>query len=327
MKSRNYLMCGGLLASLFVFQLSVFAQSPHIRANISGAQGDGKCTFEVEVDGSAEVEIHGDQGDLRTTSGRPAVWRRLVCNQPLPNNPADFRFQGIDGRGRQQLVRDPNSSGGVAVIRIEDPQGGSEGYTGDITWRGGDNHYGGVGNWSIGRTPQRENDQPRQQEPQRPSEQGRSGQWGQRISRADAVNICRNQVVVIRSVPLNRVRATPATQEPDGDIRVNFTFVNSYGGSKSGFCKVSGSGQILEFQVEQNAQNGRASWNQALNTCQREAAKTFGVAEENVRVQHGTDPGNGSFLINYQAQDRAGRIRTGVCRVSAVGEIEEFRRW
>ena len=98
------------LAFFCVLSSVAFAQPNHFRATITGAPGDGKCTFEVEVDGSAEVEIHGDQGDLRNISGRPPVWRRLVCNQPLPNNPVGFRFQGIDGRGRQQLVRDPNSS-------------------------------------------------------------------------------------------------------------------------------------------------------------------------------------------------------------------------
>jgi hypothetical protein len=58
-----------------------------------------------------------------------------VCNQVLPPNPAEFRFHGIDGRGRQELIRDP-SRGGVAVIRIEDPKGGREGYTFDLEWRG-----------------------------------------------------------------------------------------------------------------------------------------------------------------------------------------------
>jgi hypothetical protein len=108
-----------------------------IRANIRGGGGDGKCTFEVVVDRAAEVQIRGDQGSLRTLAGAPARWVRLGCNQPLPANPRDFRFQGIDGRGRQQLVRDPRNNRGTAVVRIEDPKGGSEGYTGDILWRGG----------------------------------------------------------------------------------------------------------------------------------------------------------------------------------------------
>lgn len=110
-------------------------QVARIQASISGGGGDGKCTFEVEVDGVAEVEIQGDRGILRTVSGNPARWRRLDCNQPLPGNSTDFRFKGIDGRGSQNLVRDPNSNRGRAVVRLEDPKNGSEGYTGDIMWR------------------------------------------------------------------------------------------------------------------------------------------------------------------------------------------------
>jgi hypothetical protein len=51
----------------------------------------------------------------------------------MPMNPVDFRFQGLDGRGNQRLIRDPRN-GGSAVVRIDDPRGGSQGYTFDITW-------------------------------------------------------------------------------------------------------------------------------------------------------------------------------------------------
>jgi hypothetical protein len=106
-----------------------------IRATILGGGGPGTCTFEVEVDGAAEVEIRGDQGTLRTTSGSPARWLRLDCSQAMPGNPAGFRFTGVDGRGRQGLIHDPGSNRGTAVIRIEDPKGGRENYTGKVTWR------------------------------------------------------------------------------------------------------------------------------------------------------------------------------------------------
>src|SRR5260370_16684655 len=88
----------------------------------------GKCTIEVGVDGAAEVEVRGDTANLRNLAGQPPRWRRFECNGPLPPNPLDFRFAGVDGRGRQQLVQDPRN-GGVAVVRIEDPPNGSEGYT------------------------------------------------------------------------------------------------------------------------------------------------------------------------------------------------------
>lgn len=109
-----------------------------MRAFIRGARSDhGKCTAEVEVDGVAEVAIRGDTGEIRTISGQPASWRRLECTGPLPANPSEFRFRGIDGRGRQELAADPRNNRGLAVVRIEDPQGGREGYTFDLEWRGG----------------------------------------------------------------------------------------------------------------------------------------------------------------------------------------------
>jgi hypothetical protein len=137
MRSKNKTfwisVAGGLALGmpLFAQQVATF------RAQIRGGGGDrGKCTIEVDVDGVVEIEIQGDQGRMRTLSGNPAGWRRMECNQPLPQNPRDFRFSGVDGRGRQTLLRDPSSNRGVAVVRIEDPQGGHEGYTFDIEWGG-----------------------------------------------------------------------------------------------------------------------------------------------------------------------------------------------
>jgi hypothetical protein len=115
-------------------------QSYERRAMIRGGNPDrGKCTIEVVVDGAADVEVRGDSAVLRNLSGQPPQWRRFECTGPLPANPANFRFSGVDGRGRQTLVRDPRN-GGVAVVRIEDKDNGSEGYTFDLTWSAG---YGG----------------------------------------------------------------------------------------------------------------------------------------------------------------------------------------
>jgi hypothetical protein len=280
-------------------------QSQSIRASITGGDGSGKCTFEVQVDGAAEVEIAGDRGTIRQLSGQPARWLRLTCNRPLPNNPGSFRFQGVDGRGRQQLVRDPNGSGGVAVIRIEDSKGGSERYTGDIEWRDGNDNWGGVGNWNNGR---RANDD-----------------WKSRITPADAMRICKNQVMETRNVAGNRVTVSRGEMQRDGDSVINFTFRNANGVARNGTCTVSRTGQIVDFEVERGRNANRASLNQALDACQDEAARRFGVQRDNVRVQHGIDPGNGSYLVNFQVPDRANRIRTGTCRISPTGEIENFR--
>ena len=119
------------------------------RASMRGGGNpyNGKCTIEVVVDGSAEVEIRGDRALLRNLDGRPPEWRRFECTGVMSPNPGDFRFQGIDGRGRQKLVRDPRGNRGVAVVLLEDPDNGAEGYTFDLIWsaNGSSTPYGGYG--------------------------------------------------------------------------------------------------------------------------------------------------------------------------------------
>jgi hypothetical protein len=125
-----------LLPILGLAAVSASAQTFERRADITGG-GDrdrGKCTIEVVVDGAVEIELRGDHAVMRNLDGHLPQWRRFVCNQPMPPNPAGFRFAGVDGRGRQTLVRPP-AAGGPAVVRIEDPQGGSEGYTFDMFWQ------------------------------------------------------------------------------------------------------------------------------------------------------------------------------------------------
>jgi hypothetical protein len=129
------LLTAAAIAAISVSLSAQSAQTFQRRAVMkgSGDSGRGKCTIEVVVDGAAEVEVRGDMGILRNLSGRPPQWRRFECNGVMPPNPAEFRFAGVDGRGRQELIRDPRNGGG-AVVRIEDPDNGSEGYTFDLFW-------------------------------------------------------------------------------------------------------------------------------------------------------------------------------------------------
>ena len=125
--------------------LSAQAQTLPRKASIqgSGQSAEGKCTIEVVVSGAAEVEIQGDTAMLRNLSGDSPEWRRFQCNAVMPRVPLRFRFEGIDGRGRQILDRNP-SDGGPAIIRIEDRKGGSEGYTFDVMWNGAGDPRGGL---------------------------------------------------------------------------------------------------------------------------------------------------------------------------------------
>jgi len=103
------------------------------RASVDGNPNEGKCTVQVVVDGAADVEIRGGNATLRTVAGSPSGWQRFDCTGIMPNSPAHFRFQAIEGRGRAELVRSPGE-GEPAVVRIEDPQPGASVYSFNIFW-------------------------------------------------------------------------------------------------------------------------------------------------------------------------------------------------
>jgi hypothetical protein len=155
LSKRNFL-AAALLVILFR-PLHVKAQS--LRATIVGSGGpSGRCTIQLSVDGSAEVEVSGDTGHLTTLTGQNADWRRFQCNGALPQNPADFRRVQMAGRGSVRLLRDPRRSGGSAVVRIDDPQSGHANYTFDLQWSdrqwGGRGGYGGGPGWQPAPSPQ-----------------------------------------------------------------------------------------------------------------------------------------------------------------------------
>jgi hypothetical protein len=132
MKLAPAALCAGFCAV-------AFSQSTDsLRVAITGTSGDrGKCSVEVLVDGVAEVEITGSQARMRTLSGARSAWKRLECNMALPSNPAEFKFTPSKSkRGKEALLHDPAGYGGTAVVRIEDPETGSQSYKFVFEWRG-----------------------------------------------------------------------------------------------------------------------------------------------------------------------------------------------
>ena len=143
MKTRIFLLSIAGLAATANFGFSqTFQRTATMRGGGNGSQG--KCTIEVVVDGAAQVEVRGTSASLINLKGQPPQWRRFECNSPLPANPAGFRFAGVDGRGRQTLIREPRG-GSPAVVEINDPDNGTEGYTFDLIWDQQGNYSGDRG--------------------------------------------------------------------------------------------------------------------------------------------------------------------------------------
>jgi hypothetical protein len=128
-------------AVLAALALPAHAGAELRQATITGGGGStGRCSIVVDVDGSAEVEVSGSAGRLRTISGSEAAWRRFQCSGAMPRD-SDIWLAAISGRGNVRLIRQPRNNGGAAIVRIDDPRGGRGNYAFDLQWSG----FGGGG--------------------------------------------------------------------------------------------------------------------------------------------------------------------------------------
>jgi len=177
---------------------AVYGQNYQRQASIvgDGNPNQGKCTIEVIVDGTAQVEIRGASATLHNLSGQRAQWRRFECNAPMPVNPPNFRLQGIDGRGRQNLIRDPQN-GGVAVVQIEDKDNGPEGYTFDVLWdsRGGYNQPPTTSNGPVYRDDNQNRNRPDDQYRANNRDSSYYRQYGHGFAKNEAIRICQQEVI------------------------------------------------------------------------------------------------------------------------------------
>jgi len=319
-----------ILAGLAAIGSPLTAQnSQQQRARIvGGGSGDqGKCTIEVVVDGTAEVEVRGDTAFLRNLNGQPAQWRRFECTGRMPVNTADFRFAGVDGRGRQTLIRDPRN-GGSAVVRIEDPQGGAQGYTFDLMWSGGNGPY------TSGQGPYNPNNRDYPNDRGNPGGVLNNGQYS-----ADAVRNCEDAVRQQAAGRFNsrdvRIRTNSAQDNRGGRDSVTGTVNVGRNETYDFYCSVNmNNGRVQSARIENGPSQGGAyrqygdrgvsSNSQAIQSCQT-------AVEDRLRTQ-----GSGRVQFDsINADSRQGRndwivgtARNGrgdafnfSCNVNATGSV------
>lgn len=216
-------------------------------ATITGSGGtSGKCTIEVRVDISAEIDVYGDSGRLRTLAGQPATWTRMECTAPLPNGMSDFRFRGIDGRGSAKLIQDPRNNNSMAVVRIDDQRSGADGYTFEIEWSGasGGTPTGGFSTgWGT----------PAASGPASSPGTSTAGGWGSgrgtRMSAESAIDLCRAEVRTRgeRDYGLRNIDITSAAIDT-GQGRRNW--VTGAFRSRSGNSSSRGSGYRFNCEID-----------------------------------------------------------------------------
>jgi len=130
MKKRNLLLTFGACVAMG------FAQTPYRHATLvnPGNTNEGRCTVSVSLDGAADIEIRGDNAQLRPVAGSQPQWQRFECTGPLPSSGTDLQLRALEGNGRMTLTHD-SDAGGVAVVKIDNPDHVDQLFTFDVFWR------------------------------------------------------------------------------------------------------------------------------------------------------------------------------------------------
>ena len=285
----------------------VSAQTIPRRADIrvGGNPDRGKCTIEVVVDGVAEVEVRGDSAILRNISGQPAQWRRFECNGPMPANMRNFRFAGVDGRGRQELLRDPRN-GGVAVVRIEDPQSGSEGYTFDLFWDGG----AGNAVTQDRNRPDNRNDYPRTVVPGRRFSADEAIGDCQQAVRQEAAQRFRTPNIVFRGTAFDSNRRDAIlgmvdVRQGNREEMYRFSCLVDFDNSRI---------RSVQFDAADGGRRGEGNGrpnNPGLQTCQRAVEDRLGQDGygriEFLSISEDRQPGRGDWIVGSARADSRNR--------------------
>jgi hypothetical protein len=95
----------------------------------------GRLSWRGRVDGEIEIEIRGSSVRERHLSGQPPFGVRTNSGWSLPRRDVNVRVEKLRGRGRVEVVEQPSARNGyVAVIRINDSQGGADDYELEVSW-------------------------------------------------------------------------------------------------------------------------------------------------------------------------------------------------
>src|SRR5262245_25955355 len=109
------------IATLAIVAAPAGAQSLQRRASVGNGKPESRKRIIADASAAAaEVDINGDDANLRNHSAQPPHWRRFECSSRMPAKAHGFRPQGVDGRGGVNLVSNPRNRR-PAIVRIEHP--------------------------------------------------------------------------------------------------------------------------------------------------------------------------------------------------------------
>ena len=108
----------------------------------------GQMTWSGTVDHEALVEVRGQRVNVRTLRGQRVYGSNPSFSSALPRQNVNVRLDAAQGRGRVELVEQPNPNNNyTAVVRIFDEDNGAAQYAFRLVW---DDAYGSSNSGTYG---------------------------------------------------------------------------------------------------------------------------------------------------------------------------------
>jgi hypothetical protein len=90
-----------------------------------------------KVDREIRIQIDNRRATVLEVGSNERARRRVNMINSIPNRPGTLSVQVLQGRGRVDVIQQPNARNGyTAVIRLRDPDGGASRYRIAAYWEG-----------------------------------------------------------------------------------------------------------------------------------------------------------------------------------------------
>jgi hypothetical protein len=120
------------------------SREPSNRRNEQGNSA-GSVSWSGEVDHEAIVTLRGQRANARRVQGKPVEGDYARFTTPLPRREVAVRLVQAEGRGKVELIEQPNAANNYSArVRILDNEGGSGSYNFTLSWEG--TAYASTGN-------------------------------------------------------------------------------------------------------------------------------------------------------------------------------------
>jgi hypothetical protein len=123
-----------------VMSVSLAAAAPAASAQYGRQQQNSRneiLEWSGQVDREIQIQIDNRRASVIEMGSNERARRRVNMLGSIPNRPGTLYVQVLQGRGRVDVIQQPNARNGyTAVIRLRDPDGGSARYRIAAYWEG-----------------------------------------------------------------------------------------------------------------------------------------------------------------------------------------------